>query len=201
MENEAWRAKLSENLSELRKKHKLTQSELGEKLSYTDKSVSKWERGEGVPDVSVLVKLSELYGVSIDDMLGRAKAEEAPAEAPAKRHVVRETAILLIMGALMVILAFVAYFIIALIWPSLPNSWLAFIIALPCLFLGEGIWFLVWRRWAWAFGSLSIALWTGCVTLNLAIPSIQPNLLYTSGGILQLVAIVVCGFLLLKKSS
>lgn len=202
MENEAWRVKLSESLSELRKNSKLTQSELGEKLNYTDKSVSKWERGEGVPDVSVLVKLSDLYGVSIDEMLGRAKpADEPTTQTAAKGTALRKVAILLIMGGLMITLAFIAYFVISLAWPGFDRNWMAFIIALPCLFLGEGVWFMVWRRWAWAFGSLSCALWTACVTLNLGIPSIHANLLYSCGGIAQLIAIVTCCFLVLKKSS
>ena len=44
----------------------LTQIELAEKINYSDKAVSKWERGESIPDVSVLLELSKLFGVSID---------------------------------------------------------------------------------------------------------------------------------------
>ena len=65
MEKDNWKKALGENLTALRKKNNITQSELGEKLNYSDKSVSKWERGEGVPDLSVMVQLSELYGVAL----------------------------------------------------------------------------------------------------------------------------------------
>ena len=47
----------------------MTQAELGELLSYSDKSVSKWERAEAVPDAYVLKKMSEIFGVSVDYLL------------------------------------------------------------------------------------------------------------------------------------
>ena len=45
---------------------KLTQIELAEKINYSDKAISKWERGESIPDVSVLLNLAKLFGVNID---------------------------------------------------------------------------------------------------------------------------------------
>lgn len=57
---------IAKNIQDLRVSAGMTQIELAEKLSYTDKAVSKWERGESIPDVSVLVQLSELFGVTLD---------------------------------------------------------------------------------------------------------------------------------------
>ena len=59
----------SKNLSRLRKDNGLTQLALAEKLNYSDKAISKWERGEGLPDAYVLSKMSELFGVTVDYML------------------------------------------------------------------------------------------------------------------------------------
>lgn len=47
----------------------MTQSELGEKLNYSDKTVSKWERGEAIPDAAVLKNISRIFSVSIDFLL------------------------------------------------------------------------------------------------------------------------------------
>ncbi|MBQ7218900.1 MAG: helix-turn-helix transcriptional regulator, partial [Ruminococcus sp.] len=44
----------------------MTQAQLGEELSYSDKSVSKWERGESIPDVYVLKHIADLSGVTVD---------------------------------------------------------------------------------------------------------------------------------------
>ncbi len=64
---------LAENITYYRKKLNLTQLELAEKLNYSDKSVSKWERAEGIPDVFVLKELSVFFGVSIDTLLSKRK--------------------------------------------------------------------------------------------------------------------------------
>ena len=57
------------NLIRLRSAAKMTQAELGAKLNYSDKSISKWERGEAVPDAWVLTRLAEIFGVTVDYIL------------------------------------------------------------------------------------------------------------------------------------
>lgn len=57
------------NLSALRGRHGWTQVELGEKLNYSDKTISKWERGESIPDAVILKEISTLFGVSLDSLL------------------------------------------------------------------------------------------------------------------------------------
>ncbi len=47
----------------------MTQAELGDKLNYSDKTVSKWERGEAVPDITVLRQIAEVFQISLDDLL------------------------------------------------------------------------------------------------------------------------------------
>ena len=57
---------IGENLTALRKEKKMTQAELAAKFNYTDKAVSKWEKGETSPDIETLYALCEFYGVTID---------------------------------------------------------------------------------------------------------------------------------------
>ncbi len=57
------------NLVHLRTQAKLTQLQLAEKLNYSDKAVSKWERGEAIPDLRVLIQLAEIYGITVDDII------------------------------------------------------------------------------------------------------------------------------------
>ncbi len=66
----------AKNLSDLRVRNKWTQLELGEKLNYSDKTVSKWERGESIPDASVLKQIAELFGITLDEFLTDHSAEE-----------------------------------------------------------------------------------------------------------------------------
>ena len=66
------------NLIKLRMAAGLTQAELGEKLHYSDKSVSKWERGESIPDAYVLKCMGELFGVSVDYLISSHDKWEKP---------------------------------------------------------------------------------------------------------------------------
>ena len=60
---------IAKNISDLRRENGYTQFELAEKLNYSDKSVSKWERAEAVPDVAVLKEIADLFGVTLDYMV------------------------------------------------------------------------------------------------------------------------------------
>ncbi|MBS7264385.1 MAG: helix-turn-helix transcriptional regulator, partial [Eubacteriales bacterium] len=64
------------NITELRKSKQWTQLELAEKLNYSDKSISKWERGDGMPDLKTLCKMAELFSVSIDFFVTEGAAEQ-----------------------------------------------------------------------------------------------------------------------------
>lgn len=66
------------NLQSLRLRDGMTQTELGEKLNYSDKAISKWERGESIPDASVLKQISSLFGISLDSLLTDHTQETEP---------------------------------------------------------------------------------------------------------------------------
>ena len=70
------------NLIRLRQSAGMTQAELGEKINYSDKTISKWERGEAIPDAFVLTQLSAIFSVSVDSLL--AEDGGAAFSAPAK---------------------------------------------------------------------------------------------------------------------
>ena len=59
---------IAKNLTKYRKINNLTQLDLAEKLSYSDKAISKWERGESLPDVYTLSILAEFYGITLNDL-------------------------------------------------------------------------------------------------------------------------------------
>lgn len=60
---------IAKNLCELRKRKNMTQADLAEQLNYSDKAVSKWERAESVPDISVLKAISDIFGVTVDYLI------------------------------------------------------------------------------------------------------------------------------------
>ena len=62
---------IAQNLALYRKLNGLTQSELADAIGYSNKSVSKWELGERMPDVLVLVLLSDIYGITVSELIGQ----------------------------------------------------------------------------------------------------------------------------------
>lgn len=79
---------VASRLIKLRQQAGMTQAELGEKLNYSDKTVSKWERGESIPDAFVLLRLADIYDTTVDALLG----EDAPWQDPVERQKAEERA-------------------------------------------------------------------------------------------------------------
>ena len=69
MDDEKLKLRIGSNIASYRKQAGLTQASLAEKLNYSDKAVSKWERGESVPDVITLVQLADQFDITVNDLL------------------------------------------------------------------------------------------------------------------------------------
>lgn len=67
---------VAENIIRLRTSKGMTQAELGEMLSYSDKSISKWERADALPDAYVLKKIADLFDVTVDYLLNEHSPDE-----------------------------------------------------------------------------------------------------------------------------
>jgi transcriptional regulator with XRE-family HTH domain len=118
------------NIIRLRTEAGLTQAELGAKLNYSDKTISKWERGEAIPDAFVLTELAEMFGVTVDYLLTSHDALEAPQEEePEKKTEPESTEITYSVEVMM-----------ALIFLSI---WTAALLAFVVLWLAAGI---IWPR-------------------------------------------------------
>ena len=66
---------VSKNLIKFRMAAGLTQLELAQKINYSDKSISKWENNSAIPDLEKIIKLSNIFEVSLDELV---KGEGAP---------------------------------------------------------------------------------------------------------------------------
>lgn len=90
---------VAENIATLRASRKMTQMELGEALNYSDKAISKWERGEAVPDAYVLSDMAAIFDVSVDWILTKhEKSEAPPRKADRVAHVRRAITMLSFFG-------------------------------------------------------------------------------------------------------
>lgn len=80
MTSEELQKQISENIIKYRKLNDISQVELAQMLEYSNKSVSKWERGLGIPDIFVLYKLSVIFGISVSELIGQNELSKATKE-------------------------------------------------------------------------------------------------------------------------
>ena len=122
------KAALASNLIRLRLSAGITQAELGEKLNYSDKSVSKWERGDGFPDVFVLQKIAAIYHTTVDELLKPYEETEPKLYNRSDEATFSTTAVILVAILGIWTLALLAFI---LLWMAGNVIWQIFIYAIP----------------------------------------------------------------------
>lgn len=165
MDGEKLRSQIGNSIAAFRKQCGMTQAELAEKLNYSDKAVSKWERGESVPDVMTLVQLSELFGVSLNDMVGStdvAATAKKLAKPPKRR--VNKVVIQMLVSLLVWFVALFVYVVMSSI--GLPRSWIGFIYAIPVNAIVLLCLRSAWHKYRLNFLLVSLIVWGSLVSFH-----------------------------------
>ena len=138
---------VAKNITALRVSTGMTQSDLGEQLLYSDKSISKWERGDALPDVIVLKKMSTIFGVTVDYLLQDHGDDKVGVRVPSRMKYSRSMVTLLSVAGVWA----VALFTFVVIWILGNFFWQIFVYAIPVSFLLWLIFNSVWngghRNW------------------------------------------------------
>ena len=121
---------ITNNLIHYRKLNNLTQATLAEKINYSDKAISKWERGESIPDIYTLTMLAELYGITINDLTTNKKQLKPKIKNHKQNHL-----IITILSVILVWLAASVTYLLPSVFKNIPNLWISFIVALPVSFI------------------------------------------------------------------
>ena len=157
---------IAKNLTYYRKAAGWTQAELAEKINYSDKSVSKWESGNGIPDVYTLLQLAELYGVTLNDLVG----EGTPMLPTKERRGLRGWIILLASGIVWLV-ATCLYVLIQLIRPG-ADWWLIFMYAILANAIVVIVFASVWKYRFLNFIAISALIWVSMLCLHLTLSDI-----------------------------
>lgn len=158
------------NIGQLRRSAGLTQLELAEKLNYSDKAVSKWERGESIPDIVTLKAVADCFSVSVDYLL----RAEHPVETEFKREYTKRqrrnhTIITLMSCVLVWLLAVSVYTSVDVVLPIVRNQlWMVFVYAVPTSMVVLLVLNSIWGNRRWNFVIISILIWSvlACVFLS-----------------------------------
>lgn len=170
MNDEQLKKQLGANIVAYRKRIGLTQAKLAEQLNYSDKAISKWERGESMPDVLTLVQLAELFDTTVDALL--ADPDALPADAGALEQAMdkavqktlkrkaNKNVILGLSSLLVWFVALVTFVVLGAL--DVPMAWMAFFYAIPV----DAIVMLslrsAWKDFRWNQTLVSVIVW-GCV--------------------------------------
>ena len=149
---------VSANLATLRKQKGITQAELAEKLNYSDKAISRWEKGDTLPDLNVLYEICEFYGVTMNDLISE-EPLVAPQDNDKPKNIQKMYRLwLCILATASVFLFATLWFIFNLVTADGRVLWNAFVWAVPfscifVMFIGKGL--FNWIAY-FVFGSVSV---------------------------------------------
>jgi len=176
---------VSKNIICLRANRKMTQLELGEALSYSDKAVSKWERGEAVPDAYVLKKLSALFDVSVDYLLSEHDEKETKTVAP-QRFDHRIISLISFVGTWTL-----ALIVFALFWFLGVLQWLVFVYALPVSLVVMIVLTAIWGKKKTNAYYISLLAWSILAAIYLSFMNHNLWLLFIIGIPVQIIILLV----------
>ena len=151
----------AENLINLRTRSKMTQLELGNAISYSDKAISKWERGESLPDIVTLKEIADLFSVSVDYLLRPDHPKETEVKQEYSRRQRRNHRLITAMSCVLVWLIATFVFVnIHLIPTHIPSQWLCFVYAMPVTAIVLLTLNSVWGNRHHNFLIISVLLWS-----------------------------------------
>lgn len=154
---------IASNIIELRTKAGLTQLELAQMLNYSDKSVSKWERAESVPDVLVLKKMADIFGVTVDYIL----TQHDPTEKPTIMTTVRALPFKIITSITIVGIWILALLVFIIVWLCGSIVWLVFVYAVPVSLITLLILHSIWEKGKYNFYIVSLLVLSVIATIYL----------------------------------
>ena len=184
---------IAKNITDLRVAKGMTQLELAEQLHYSDKAVSKWERGESVPEISTLKAIADLFGVTLDHLVNEHTPGEKRDTAPERKYRFRNRSIVTAMCAVLVwFLALLAFVLLDLLPVEVELHWLAFVYAVPVTLLLWLVFNSVWFNPRTNFLIISALVWSTLASLHVTVLVFGENIwkVYLLGIPAQLVILL-----------
>lgn len=152
---------IADNIATLRREAGMTQIQMAERLNYSDKAVSKWERGESIPDVAVLKELADLFSVSLDYLLEKEHPVKPEVKQTLRQRIRNHGFITGICVLLVWLLATVAFVIVDIVAANgVQRQWLAFVYAVPVSMIVWLVFNSIWFNARRNFLIVSLLMWS-----------------------------------------
>ncbi len=185
---------IAANVSELRRQSGVTQLELAERLNYSDKAVSKWERGESYPDVATLKEIADQFSVTVDYLLQAEHPQEKTTHREYTRRQKRNRLLITAISCVLVWLIATFVFVnIDLLTTDLHGHWLTFVYAVPVTAIVLLIFNSIWGRPRWNFAIISVLMWSLLTAFCLTMLPLNLWLLFLVGIPGQIIILLWAG--------
>lgn len=187
---------VAKNISELRLLNNMTQIELGERLNYSDKTISKWERGESSPDISVLVEIADLFGVSLDYLVRAENLDRTVKENKISQTRYNRKVIAYISESIVWFAVTLAFILTSLITSEATFQWLYFVYALPVALIIKLVFNSIWFNPRNNYFIISALVWSILAAIHITFLYFKINvaLIYLLGIVAQ-ITIILWSFL------
>ncbi len=173
MGDEQLKARIGSNIAYYRKQAGLTQAGLAEKLNYSDKAVSKWERGDSIPDVITLMQIAGQFHITVDDLLtdmealpeDMGKLERAMTQVSEKalKRKANKNIILALSSTLVWFVALLIFVVLSTL--DIPHSTLAFLYAVPANAIVLLSLRSAWHDFRWNKALISAIVWGSLLSI------------------------------------
>ncbi len=161
---------IAHNIAALRQASRMTQLELAEKLNYSDKAISKWERGESIPDVLVLKTIADLFGVTLDYLLEADHGEKPKPTTESPGYLHRNRKVTTTLSVLLVwFVATVCYVVMDIAIPTSVFKWIPFAWAVPVSFIVWLVFNSIWFNQRANYYIISLLMWSGIASIVLTV--------------------------------
>ena len=162
---------IAKNIIDLRRAADITQAQLAEKLNYSDKAVSKWERGEAIPGITTLKEIADLFGVTVDYLISAEHETENQIKREFSERQRRNHLIITLLSTTIVwLVATIIYVIISLSTEfRLSKAWLVFVFAVPVSCVITLVFNSIWGKKKRNFLIISLLLWTVLISFCLVL--------------------------------
>lgn len=159
---------IAKNIQKLRQEKGMTQLELAEKLNYSDKTVSKWERGESLPDIVVLKSVADLFGVTLDYLVEEEHDGKPVTKETMDRNYRRNCYIITGTSIFIVVLmATLIFGILFMFFPGTGYPWLCYAYAVPAALIVWLVFNSIWFNPRKNFMIVSLLVWSLFLALYL----------------------------------
>lgn len=161
---------IAKNISTLRKERQMTQFELAEVLNYSDKAVSKWERGESVPDIIVLKQIADIFSVTVDYLIEEDHPKKKSFGENFRIRLQNHGFITGMSIMLVWLLALFAFVICDMYRDAIHfRHWFAFLYAVPITFIVWLIFNSIWFNKRRNFLIISLLMWSALASIYVSL--------------------------------